>query len=51
MEASSTCLLFYGAVPVFADVDKKTMCIDPKQIEKKITTARGIIRKFKACLR
>ncbi|MDC3270564.1 DegT/DnrJ/EryC1/StrS family aminotransferase, partial [Alphaproteobacteria bacterium] len=37
MEASSTCLLFYGAVPVFADVDKKTMCIDPKQIEKKIT--------------
>ena len=37
MEASSTCLLFYGAIPVFADVDPSTMCIDPKSIIKKIT--------------
>ena len=37
MEASSTCLLFYGAVPVFCDVDKHTLCIDPLLIEKKIT--------------
>lgn len=37
MEATSTCLLFYGAIPIFADIDPKTLCIDAKEIEKKIT--------------
>ena len=37
MEATSTCLLFYGAIPIFVDVDPDTLCIDVKKIEKKIT--------------
>lgn len=35
--ASSFCILQAGAIPVFADVDKKTHCISPTDIEKKIT--------------
>ena len=37
MEATSTCLLFYGAIPIFADINPLTLCIDVKEIEKKIT--------------
>lgn len=35
--ASSFCVVQAGAIPVFADVQIKTHCIDPKDIEKKIT--------------
>ncbi len=35
--ASSFCILQAGAIPVFADADKKTHCISPTDIEKKIT--------------
>ena len=36
--ASSFCVVQAGAIPVFADVDdKKTHCISPEDIEKKIT--------------
>ncbi len=35
--ASSFCILQAGAIPVFADVDRKTHCISPKDIEAKIT--------------
>jgi len=42
--SSSGCVLNQNAVPVFADVDPKTMCIDPADIEKKITDkTRAII--------
>ncbi len=35
--ASANCLLFEGAKPVFADIDPRTLNIDPAQIEKRIT--------------
>jgi dTDP-4-amino-4,6-dideoxygalactose transaminase len=37
MSASATCVLFYGGIPVFADIEEDTYCIDPKSIEAKIT--------------
>lgn len=37
MSASATCALFYGGVPVFADIDPHTFCLDPESIEKNIT--------------
>lgn len=37
MSASATSILFYGGIPVFADIDSNNFCIDPKSIEKKIT--------------
>lgn len=42
--ASSNCLLFENAVPVFADIDAKTLNIDPEDVERKITPrTRGIL--------
>lgn len=38
MTACATAPLIYGAIPVFADVELETGCIDPKSIEKLITT-------------
>ncbi len=35
--ASANCALFERANPVFADIDKKTLCLDYSLIEKKIT--------------
>ncbi len=35
--ASSFCVVQAGAIPVFADVRKEDHCIDPEDIEKKIT--------------
>jgi len=35
--ASSNCVLYVGAKPVFADIDETTLLIDPTDIEKKIT--------------
>lgn len=35
--ASSNCILFTGARPVFVDIDPGTLNMDPAQIEKKIT--------------
>lgn len=35
--ASSNCILFVGAKPVFADIDPKTLCIDPDAVERAIT--------------
>lgn len=37
MSASATCALFYGGVPVFADIDPETFCIDPASVAKLIT--------------
>ncbi len=35
--ASANCVLYCGAVPVFADVDPETYNLDPKELERKIT--------------
>jgi perosamine synthetase len=35
--ASPNCILYQGGTPVFADVDSKTLLIDPEQVESKIT--------------
>ncbi len=42
--ATSFCVVQAGAIPVFADVRKEDHCIDPEDIERKITSrTRGII--------
>lgn len=35
--ASANCILYVGAKPVFADIDTKTLNINPEEVEKKIT--------------
>jgi dTDP-4-amino-4,6-dideoxygalactose transaminase len=37
MSVSATAALFYGGIPVFADLDPNSICIDPASIEKNIT--------------
>jgi perosamine synthetase len=37
MSASATAILHWNAIPVFADIDKRTFCLDPKSIEANIT--------------
>ena len=37
MSVSATAALFYGGIPVFADVDANTLCLDPASIEARIT--------------
>ncbi|MDD5431177.1 MAG: DegT/DnrJ/EryC1/StrS family aminotransferase [Candidatus Pacebacteria bacterium] len=37
MSASVSAPLIYGGVPVFADIEAKHFCLDPKSIEKRIT--------------
>lgn len=37
MCATATAPLWYGAIPVFADIEEKYFCIDPEAIEAKIT--------------
>ena len=42
--SSAKCALYVGAKPVFADIQNDIFCIDPKEIEKKITPkTRAII--------
>jgi dTDP-4-amino-4,6-dideoxygalactose transaminase len=38
MSASAVAPLVYGGVPVFADIDPETFCLDPKSIAAKITS-------------
>jgi dTDP-4-amino-4,6-dideoxygalactose transaminase len=38
MTASAIAPVVYGGVPVFADIDPITLCLDPKSIEEKITS-------------
>jgi len=38
MCASATAILMNGAVPVFADIDEKTFCMDPVSVRKNITS-------------
>src|SRR5688572_26483516 len=37
MSASAIAPLVYGGIPVFADIDPDTFCMDPKSIESRIT--------------
>ena len=37
MAASAVCALMNGATPIFADIDEKTFCLDPKSVESRIT--------------
>ncbi len=37
MSASAAAILMAHAIPIFADIDEKTFCINPAEIEKKIT--------------
>ncbi|MDP2651823.1 MAG: DegT/DnrJ/EryC1/StrS family aminotransferase [bacterium] len=37
MAASVTAVILNGAVPIFADIDPRTFCLDPKSVEKCIT--------------
>jgi perosamine synthetase len=37
MSASATCVLVYQAIPVFADIDPETYCLDPESIRRNIT--------------
>lgn len=44
MSATVVAARAYGGVPVFADIERKTFCIDPAEVEKKITRrTRAII--------
>lgn len=38
MSISATAPLFYGAIPVFADVEPDCFCLDPADVERKITS-------------
>ena len=37
MCASVTAPLWYGGIPVFADIEEEYFCLDPRSVEKKIT--------------
>ncbi len=37
MCASASSIIHWNAIPIFADIEKKTFCIDPKSVEKLIT--------------
>ena len=37
MSASATCVLFYGGIPIFADLDPNRFTLDPISIEHRIT--------------
>lgn len=37
MCATATSILHWNCIPVFADIDKESLCIDPEDVKKKIT--------------
>jgi perosamine synthetase len=37
MSASATCALVNGAIPVFADIEAETYCLDPESVRERIT--------------
>ena len=38
-----SCSINYGAIPIFADVEIETGCLDPQSIKQKITKTKAII--------
>lgn len=47
--STATTILSTGAVPIFVDIDPKSLCIDPKKIEEKLSS-KEIAGKIKAIL-
>jgi len=44
--ASANCVVFQGGIPIFVDVEKDTLLLDPNKIEAKITSkTKAIIAK------
>lgn len=41
--ASSNCFVYNGLTPGFADIEKKTFCIDPAEIKKRVTSQTKVI--------
>ncbi|OGD63342.1 DegT/DnrJ/EryC1/StrS aminotransferase [Candidatus Beckwithbacteria bacterium RBG_13_42_9] len=37
MSASATCVLIFGAIPVFADIEENYFCLNPQSVEARIT--------------
>ena len=37
MSASAVCALVHGAIPIFADIDPDTFCLDPESVRERIT--------------
>ena len=37
MSASAVCALVHGAIPVFADIEPDTFCLDPESVRARIT--------------
>ena len=37
MSATATAVVYCGAVPVFADIEKDTYCLDPESVKTKIS--------------
>ena len=37
MSATATCVLFYGGIPVFADIEPDCFCLDPESVRRRIT--------------
>ena len=37
MSASATCVLIYGGIPIFADIDSETFCLSTESIRKNLT--------------
>lgn len=37
MSASASCALFYGGVPIFADIDPDSFCLDPRSVAARIS--------------
>jgi dTDP-4-amino-4,6-dideoxygalactose transaminase len=42
--ASANCIVYTGVTPMLVDIDPQTYCIDPQQVENRITSkSKGII--------
>lgn len=43
MSAAAVCTMVSGAIPIFADVELETGCLEPKSIEEKITSRTKVV--------
>lgn len=49
MSASATAILHWNAIPVFADIEPETFCLDPKSVEASITPYTKAIMAVDIC--